>query len=127
MHDLEIRGAGEILGDQQSGEIHEIGFSLYLKMLNRAVALLRNNEILNVEDDNNEENDINIHAPCILTNQYCSDPNERLVIYKRLSSCKTINTKSPSSRQVSCVSQDRQLRWVLSEYVSGAAFANDPE
>ena len=91
MHDLEIRGAGEILGDQQSGEIHEIGFSLYLKMLNRAVALLRNNEILNVEDDNNEENDINIHAPCILTNQYCSDPNERLVIYKRLSSCKTIN------------------------------------
>ena len=46
MHDLEIRGAGEILGDQQSGEIHEIGFSMYLKMLNRAVEHLKNNETL---------------------------------------------------------------------------------
>ena len=91
MHDLEIRGAGEVLGDQQSGEIHEIGFTMYLKMLNRAVAHLKNNEILDIEEDLSNENDINIHAPSILTNQYCSDPNERLVIYKRLSSCTTVD------------------------------------
>jgi transcription-repair coupling factor (superfamily II helicase) len=91
MHDLEIRGAGEILGDQQSGEIHEIGFSMYLKMLNRAVKHLKNNEILNIEEDFDHEIDINIHAPSILTNEYCSDPNERLVIYKRLSSCESLD------------------------------------
>ncbi len=90
MHDLEIRGAGEILGDQQSGEIHEIGFSMYLKMLNRAVAHLKNNETLDINADYNENNEINIHAPAILTNQYCGDPNERLVIYKRLSSCESL-------------------------------------
>ena len=90
MHDLEIRGAGEILGDQQSGEIHEIGFSMYLKMLNRAVAHLKNNEMLDINADYNENNEINIHAPAILTNQYCGDPNERLVIYKRLSSCESL-------------------------------------
>jgi transcription-repair coupling factor (superfamily II helicase) len=91
MHDLEIRGAGEILGDQQSGEIHEIGFSMYLKMLNRAVAHLKNNETLDINADYNENNEINIHAPAILTNQYCGDPNERLVIYKRLSSCESLD------------------------------------
>ena len=90
MHDLEIRGAGEILGDQQSGEIHEIGFSMYLKMLNRAVTHLKNNETLDINADYNENNEINIHAPAILTNQYCGDPNERLVIYKRLSSCESL-------------------------------------
>ena len=90
MHDLEIRGAGEILGDQQSGEIHEIGFSMYLKMLNRAVDHLKNNETLDINADYNENNEINIHAPAILTNQYCGDPNERLVIYKRLSSCESL-------------------------------------
>ena len=64
---------------------------MYLKMLNRAVAHLKNNETLDINADYNENNEINIHAPAILTNQYCGDPNERLVIYKRLSSCESLD------------------------------------
>ncbi|GLR13016.1 transcription-repair-coupling factor [Chitinimonas prasina] len=89
MHDLEIRGAGEVLGDDQSGEMQEIGFSLYSAMLNEAVKALKKG----VEPDLNAPlgvaTEINLHSPALLPNDYCPDVHERLVIYKRLANCET--------------------------------------
>ena len=89
MHDLEIRGAGEVLGESQSGEIHEIGFSLYSAMLNEAVRSLKNG----LEPDLNQplgvSTEINLHAPALLPEDFCPDVHERLVIYKRLAHCDT--------------------------------------
>ncbi|MBB5019797.1 transcription-repair coupling factor (superfamily II helicase) [Chitinivorax tropicus] len=89
MHDLEIRGAGEVLGDSQSGEMQEIGFNLYSAMLNEAVKALKKG----IEPDLNQPlgvtTEINLHAPTLLPNDYCPDVHERLVIYKRLANCDT--------------------------------------
>jgi transcription-repair coupling factor (superfamily II helicase) len=83
MHDLEIRGAGEVLGEQQSGEIQEIGFSLYARMLERAVRKLKagKGEALEAVDVTTE---VNLHVPALLPAAYCSDVHERLSLYKRL-------------------------------------------
>ena len=89
MHDLEIRGAGELLGDNQSGQMHEIGFSLYMDMLNHAIKQLKKGEKLDLEAPITSNKEINIHTPTILTQTYCPNTNERLIIYKRFSSCKT--------------------------------------
>jgi len=89
MHDLEIRGAGEVLGDDQSGEMQEIGFSLYSAMLNEAVKALKKG----VEPDLNAPlgvaTEINLHSPALLPDDYCPDVHERLVLYKRLANCET--------------------------------------
>ena len=89
MHDLEIRGAGEVLGDDQSGEMQEIGFSLYSAMLNEAVKSLKKG----VEPDLNAPlgvaTEINLHAPALLPADFCPDVHERLVLYKRLANCET--------------------------------------
>ena len=87
MHDLEIRGAGEVLGDSQSGSMQEIGFSMYNDMLNHAVAALKKG----LEPDMNQPlgvtTEINLHTPALLPNTYCGDIHERLVIYKRFANC----------------------------------------
>ena len=88
MHDLEIRGAGELLGDNQSGQMHEIGFNLYMDMLNNAIKQLKSGEKLDLDTPITSNKDINIHTPTILTQTYCPNTNERLIIYKRLSSSK---------------------------------------
>jgi len=88
IHDLEIRGAGELLGDNQSGEIHEVGFNLYIDMLNHAVKQLKSGKSLDLDRPLNIAKDINIHVPTILPHAYCPNVNERLIIYKRLSSTK---------------------------------------
>ena len=88
MHDLEIRGAGELLGDNQSGQMHEIGFNLYIDMLNNAIKQLKKGEKLDLESPITSNKEINLHTPTILTQTYCPNTNERLIIYKRLSSCK---------------------------------------
>ena len=88
IHDLEIRGAGELLGSNQSGEIHEIGFNLYIDMLNQAVKVIKSGKTLDVDSPISTTKEINLHAPAILTESYCRNANERLIIYKRLSSCK---------------------------------------
>ena len=90
MHDLEIRGAGELLGDNQSGQMHEIGFNLYIDMLNNAIKQLKKGEKLDLESPITSNKEINLHTPTILTQTYCPNTNERLIIYKRLSSCKSI-------------------------------------
>ena len=87
MHDLEIRGAGELLGDSQSGEMQEIGFSLYSDMLSYAVKQLKAGKEPDLNAPLGVTTEINLHVPALLTNVYCPDVHERLVIYKRLANC----------------------------------------
>ncbi len=87
MHDLEIRGAGEVLGESQSGEMQEIGFSLYTDMLNAAVASLRQGKEPDMAHPLGVTTEINLHCPALLPNDYCGDIHQRLVIYKRLANC----------------------------------------
>ncbi len=87
MHDLEIRGTGEVLGDKQSGEIHEIGFQLYTEMLNDAVQALKNGKEPDLDAPLTATTEINLHTPAILPTAYCHDVQERLSVYKRLANC----------------------------------------
>lgn len=87
MHDLEIRGAGELLGDNQSGEMQEIGFSLYSDMLNHAVKQLKAGKEPDLDAPLGVTTEINLHTPALLPNDYCPDVHERLVLYKRLANC----------------------------------------
>jgi transcription-repair coupling factor (superfamily II helicase) len=84
MHDLEIRGAGEVLGESQSGEIQEIGFSLYTRMLERAVRKLKAGKAPELEGLADISTEVNLHVPALLPASYCSDVQERLSLYKRL-------------------------------------------
>ncbi len=86
-HDLEIRGAGELLGDTQSGQIQEIGFSLYTELLGRAVDSLRAGEEPDLESPLNAGVDINLHVAALLPDDYVPDVHLRLILYKRISSC----------------------------------------
>ena len=87
MHDLEIRGAGEVLGDKQSGEIHEIGFQLYTDMLNAAVKSLKAGKEPDLMAPLAATTEINLGTPALLPNDYCADVHERLSIYKCLANC----------------------------------------
>lgn len=87
MHDLEIRGAGEVLGDNQSGEMHAVGFSLYTEMLKQAVRSLKKGHEPDLDAPLGVSTEINLHAPALLPESYCPDVHERLVLYKRLASC----------------------------------------
>jgi transcription-repair coupling factor (superfamily II helicase) len=89
MHDLEIRGTGEVLGDKQSGEIHEIGFQLYTDMLNDAVRALKEGREPDLNAPLAATTEINLHAPAILPADYCGDVQERLSLYKRMANCES--------------------------------------
>ena len=89
MHDLEIRGAGEVLGESQSGGIHDIGFALYTDMLNHAVRSLKKGKEPDLSRPIEVGTEVNLHAPALLPETYCGDVHERLVIYKRLANCVT--------------------------------------
>ncbi|MBS1142726.1 MAG: mfd [Proteobacteria bacterium] len=92
MHDLEIRGAGEVLGDNQSGEMQEVGFNLYTEMLNRAVAALKQGKHLAAVDLTQPlgiGTEINLRTPALLPDAYCPDVHERLTLYKRLANGET--------------------------------------
>ncbi|MDO8989401.1 MAG: transcription-repair coupling factor [Sideroxyarcus sp.] len=89
MHDLEIRGAGEVLGESQSGEMQEIGFSLYNDMLSAAISSLRQGHEPDMAHPLGVTTEINLHNPALLPNDYCGDIHQRLVIYKRLAHCNT--------------------------------------
>lgn len=92
MHDLEIRGAGEVLGENQSGEMTEIGFQLYSDMLNEAVRSLKNGKEPDLAAPLSTTTEINLHVPALLPDTYCGDVHERLSLYKRLANCTTQNT-----------------------------------
>jgi len=87
MHDLEIRGAGEVLGDNQSGEMQEVGFNLFNEMLASAVKSLKAGEEPNIDAPMAVTTEINLHLPALLPADYCGDIHERLVLYKRLANC----------------------------------------
>ena len=89
MHDLEIRGAGEVLGESQSGEMQEIGFSLYNDMLNAAIKSLKSGKEPDMAHPLGVTTEINLHTPALLPDAYCGDIHQRLVIYKRLANCET--------------------------------------
>jgi transcription-repair coupling factor (superfamily II helicase) len=83
-HDLEIRGAGELLGEQQSGVIDEVGFSMYAELLERAVRSLRAGQAPSFEPAAAAGTEINLHAPALLPDDYLPDIHLRLVLYKRI-------------------------------------------
>jgi len=89
MHDLEIRGAGEVLGESQSGEMQQIGFQLYSDMLKASVSALKSGREPDLSQPLGVTTEINLHVPALLPELYCNDVHERLVMYKRLASADT--------------------------------------
>ncbi len=86
-HDLEIRGAGQLLGEEQSGQMHEVGFSLYMEMLDQAVNALKKGEEPDIDLHKNLQSDIDLSISTIIPENYVPDVNLRLRLYKRLSLC----------------------------------------
>ena len=89
MHDLEIRGTGEVLGENQSGNMMEIGFQLYNEMLGEAVRCLKAGIEPDLMSPMNVTTEINLHAPALLPDDYCGDVHLRLSFYKKLATAKT--------------------------------------
>ena len=87
-HDLEIRGAGELLGAEQSGQINQVGFSLYSDMLARAVEALRKGEEPDLEDPVHRGIEIELHVPALIPEDYLGDVAARLTLYKRIASAR---------------------------------------
>ena len=85
-HDLEIRGAGELLGDEQSGQIQEIGFTLYTELLERAVAALKAGREPELEQPLNHGPEVDLHIPALIPDDYLPDVHTRLILYKRIAS-----------------------------------------
>ena len=86
-HDLEIRGAGELLGEGQSGQIAEVGFSMYSELLERAVKALKEGKIPDLDSPRDRGAEINLHLPALLPSDFLPDVHDRLVLYKRISAC----------------------------------------
>ena len=88
--DLEIRGAGALLGESQSGEIQEIGFSLYNRILTKAISSLKSGEIPNFDNSLDYVTEIDINEVAIIPGDYINDVNQRLIMYKKIA-----NTDNP--------------------------------
>jgi transcription-repair coupling factor (superfamily II helicase) len=87
-HDLEIRGAGEMLGDEQSGQIQEIGFGLYTELLDRAVRALKSGKVPDFDLTSEHETEVELHLPALIPNDYLPDVHARLTLYKRIASAR---------------------------------------
>jgi transcription-repair coupling factor (superfamily II helicase) len=87
-HDLEIRGAGELLGEDQSGQMAEVGFSLYTELLERAVRSIRQGKLPDVDDADRFGADVDLHVPALIPDDYLPDPHARLTLYKRISAAR---------------------------------------
>ena len=85
-HDLEIRGAGELLGDEQSGQIQEVGFSMYTEMLERAVAALKAGKIPDLESRDDRHSEVDLRIAALIPDDYLPDVHTRLTLYKRIAS-----------------------------------------
>ncbi|PHM67177.1 transcription-repair coupling factor [Xenorhabdus stockiae] len=90
-HDLEIRGAGELLGEDQSGQMASIGFTLYMELLESAVDALKNGREPSLEDLTNNQTEIELRIPVLLPDDYIPDVNTRLSFYKRIASAQNDN------------------------------------
>jgi transcription-repair coupling factor (superfamily II helicase) len=91
-HDLEIRGAGEILGDQQSGDIQSIGFSLYTELLERAVTALQEGKEPDLLSPLHHQTEIDLKIPALIPEAYIHDVHTRLIFYKRISHCQDLES-----------------------------------
>jgi transcription-repair coupling factor (superfamily II helicase) len=83
-HDLEIRGAGELLGEEQSGQIQEIGYALYMEMLDRAVKAMKSGKVPNLDQPMHQGPEVDLHVASLLPDDYLPDVHLRLVLYKRI-------------------------------------------
>ncbi|GAB1595433.1 transcription-repair coupling factor [Lysobacter claricitrinus] len=90
-HDLEIRGAGELLGEEQSGQMTEVGFSLYTELLERAVRSIRQGKLPDVDMAEARGADVELHVPALIPDDYLPDVHTRLTLYKRISSAKNVD------------------------------------
>ncbi|WP_458069140.1 transcription-repair coupling factor [Rhodanobacter sp. BL-MT-08] len=88
-HDLEIRGAGELLGDEQSGQIQEIGFGLYTELLDRAVRALKSGKVPDFDLSSEHETEVELHLPALIPDDYLPDVHARLTLYKRIASARS--------------------------------------
>ncbi|MFT5047812.1 MAG: transcription-repair coupling factor (superfamily II helicase), partial [Porticoccaceae bacterium] len=84
-HDLEIRGAGELLGEGQSGQIQEIGFTLYSELLTRAVKALKEGKLPDYDKPLAHGTEVDLGVPALLPEDYVPDVHQRLILYKRIS------------------------------------------
>jgi transcription-repair coupling factor (superfamily II helicase) len=87
-HDLEIRGAGEMLGEEQSGQIQEIGFGLYTDLLDRAVRALKSGKVPDFDLSSEHETEVELHLPALIPDDYLPDVHQRLTLYKRIASAR---------------------------------------
>lgn len=85
-HDLEIRGAGELLGEEQSGQIQGVGFSLYMEMLEQAIKAIRDGKTPDLDKPLHHGAEINLHIPALIPDDYLPDVHNRLIMYKRIAS-----------------------------------------
>ncbi|MBT5407081.1 MAG: transcription-repair coupling factor [Gammaproteobacteria bacterium] len=86
-HDLEIRGAGEILGEEQSGQIYEIGYAMFTDILNKSIEFLKTGD----NEDDPDSIEIDVNKSCLISQDYINDILTRLKYYKKISSCKTFD------------------------------------
>ena len=91
-HDLEIRGAGELLGEEQSGQMTEVGFSLYTELLERAVQSIKQGKLPDVDATEHRGADVELHVPSLIPDDYLPDVHTRLTLYKRISSARDSET-----------------------------------
>jgi len=89
-HDLEIRGAGELLGEGQSGQIQAVGFTLYMEMLERAIKAIQKGEQPNLEQPLAHGTEINLHLSALIPEDYLPDVQARLILYKRIASAENL-------------------------------------
>ena len=100
-HDLEIRGAGELLGEDQSGQIATVGFTLYMDMLEQAVEALKAGKEPSLDEAASHQTEIELRIPALLPDDYIADVNTRLSLYKQLASCK--NNDDIEAFQIECI------------------------
>lgn len=113
-HDLEIRGAGELLGEEQSGNMHEIGFTLYMDLLTRAVETLKSGN--KIEDEKlleQHHSEIDLHIPALIPETYLNDVQLRLQFYKRIATAK--NTEELDEIQVEMIDRFGLLPDILKQ------------
>ncbi len=88
-HDLEIRGAGELLGEEQSGQIQEVGFALYSEYLERAVEALKAGKIPDLDAERGFGAEVELNIPALIPSDYMPDVHSRLTLYKRIAGCRS--------------------------------------
>jgi transcription-repair coupling factor (superfamily II helicase) len=88
-HDLEIRGAGELLGEEQSGQIQSVGFSLYMELLEQTVEALQSGKSPDLATPFKHGTEVNLRLPAIIPEEYLPDVHTRLILYKRIANAKT--------------------------------------